>query len=67
MAVLIRANECLYNKKLNAYKDMQKKKRLWDDQAKEMNKESEMLQIWYQSLRTRYGCLMKKKSSDSCS
>ena len=54
MALWIRENECLYNKKLNAYKDMQKKNKLWDDQAKEMNKDMEMLQIWYRSLRTRY-------------
>ena len=31
MALWIRENECLYNKKLNAYKDMQKKNKLWDD------------------------------------
>ena len=54
MALWIRENECLYNKKLNAYKDMQQKNKLWDDQAKEMNKDMEMLQIWYRSLRTRY-------------
>ena len=36
MALWIRENECLYNKKLNAYKDMQKKNKLWDDQAKEI-------------------------------
>ena len=35
MALWIRENECLYNKKLNAYKDMQKKNKLWDDQAKD--------------------------------
>ena len=29
MALWIRENECLYNKKLNAYKDMQKKNKLW--------------------------------------
>ena len=39
MALWIRGNECLYNKKLNAYKDMQKKNKLWDDQAKEMKKD----------------------------
>ena len=54
MALWRRENECLYNKKFNAYKDMQKKNKLWDDQAKEMNKDMEMLQIWYRSLRTRY-------------
>ena len=64
MPLWIRENECLYNKKLNAYKDMQQKNKLWDVQAKEMNKNMEMLQIWYRSLRTRYGCLLKKKSGD---
>ena len=29
-----------------------------------MNKDMEMLQIWHRSLRTRYGCLQKKKSGD---
>ena len=29
-----------------------------------MNKDMEMLQIWYRSLRTRYGCLLKKMSGD---
>ena len=43
---------------------MQKKNKLWNDQAKEINKDMEMLQIWYRSLRTRYGCLLKKKSGD---
>lgn len=64
MALWIRENECLYNKKLNAYKDTQKKNKLWDEQAKEMNKDMDMLQIWYRSLRTRYGRLLKKTSGD---
>ena len=43
---------------------MQKKNKLWDVQAKEMNKNMEMLQIWYRSLRTRYGRLLKEKLGD---
>ena len=41
MALWIRENECLYNKKLNAY--IQKKNQLWDDQAKEMNKDTDLV------------------------
>ena len=49
MALWIRENECLYNKKLNAY--IQKKNQLWDDQAKEMNKDTDLVpvladQVW---------------------
>ncbi len=62
IAEWIRINDCLYNKKLNSYKDKPRKDKLWDDKAAEMGKTSETLQIWYRSLRTRYGRLLKKKS-----
>ena len=43
MAEWIQENECLYNKKLNSYKDKQRKDKLWDDKAAEMGKTSETL------------------------
>ncbi|XP_014662275.1 PREDICTED: uncharacterized protein LOC106805259 isoform X2 [Priapulus caudatus] len=62
MAEWIQENECLYNKKMSSYKDKQRKDKMWDDKAAEMGKTNEILPIWYRSLRTRYGRLLKKKS-----
>ena len=64
MVEWLKANEVLYNKKLEAYKDTKKKNFLWQKQAEVMGVNSEELIIWYTSLRTRYTKLRKKKSGD---
>ena len=61
MVEWLKANEVLYNKKLEAYKDTKKKNFLWQKQAEVMGVNSEELIIWYTSLRTRYTKLRKKK------
>lgn len=63
MADWIRDNECLYNKKLSSYKDGQKDK-LWSDMATQPDEEVDILQMWYRSMRIRYGKLLKEKSGD---
>ena len=59
MVEWIQGHECLYNTKLNVYKDKQKKDKLWNDKAEQMGTTSQTLQVWYRSLRTRYGRLQK--------
>ena len=61
MVEWLKANEVLYNNKLEAYKDTKKKNFLWQKQAEVMGVNSEELIIWYTSLRTRYTKLRKKK------
>ena len=58
MVEWLKANEVLYNKKLE---DTKKKNFLWQKQAEVMGVNSEELIIWYTSLRTRYTKLRKKK------
>ena len=38
------------------------KDRLWKDKANDLNIDSECLQVWYKSMRTRYGKLNKSQS-----
>ncbi len=53
-------NPCLYNKKLETYRNMDMKKRLWEDKAAEFsNVDVEYLLSWYKSIRTRYGKFSK--------
>ncbi|XP_041373346.1 uncharacterized protein LOC121386495 [Gigantopelta aegis] len=61
MAEWLAENQLLYNKKLFSYKNKAKKDKMWADKATEMGKTVETLQIWYRSIRTRYGRLLKKK------
>ena len=58
----LRENEFIYNKKKKAYKDTHKKISRWQELAEKMGKDVEMLMVWYNSLRTRYGRLLKTKS-----
>ena len=61
----LEAHPIFYYKKLGSYKETAKKERMWADKAAEMEKSIEILKIWYQSLRSRYGRLMDKKPSGS--
>jgi hypothetical protein len=53
----LRSNPVLWNKRLTQYKDTAFKEALWDEQARKLGKDKEMIQVWYRSLRTRYGRL----------
>lgn len=53
-------NPMIYNKKIKAYKDMEKKESLWREKAAKMGKDVTDLKTWYTSLRSRFGRLKKK-------
>ena len=60
----LKSHEVLHNKKLEGYKDTKRKAFLWQNQAEVMDESVDELRIWYNSLRTRYTKLKKKKSGD---
>ena len=64
MLEFLRENSFLYDKKRKHYHDRDLRNRIWDDQASKMNRPRAILEVWYDSLRTRYGKLLKdsKKS-----
>ena len=64
LAELVREHEFLYNKKKTDYKNKDKKDRLWEEKAKEMGRDPDEINAWFESMRTRFGRLLKKKSSD---
>ncbi len=62
MAEWLKMNPCLYNKKLETYRNTNMKKRLWEEKAAEFSNvdvDVEYLLSWYKSMRTRYGKLSK--------
>jgi len=62
MVEWLKEHPLLYNKKLASYKDKGKKDSLWAEQATLLGKDVLNLTVWYRSIRTRYGRLVKKKS-----
>ena len=64
MVEFLTDHELLYNKKLQDYRDKNKKQALWDEIAAKLGKDVKLLQTWYESVRTRYGKILKdnKKS-----
>ena len=64
MVEFLTEHEVLYNKKLQDYRDKNKKQALWDEIAATLGKDVKLLQTWYDSVRTRYGKILKdnKKS-----
>lgn len=67
LADWLRDNAMLYSKGLTEYKNRAKKVVMWREKAQEVNLESgEMLKVWYNSVRTKVGKLLKvQKSGDA--
>ena len=65
MVEWLRAHPEMYNKKMKAYKDSHKKEALWRKKAEDLGKDVEVLRVWYRSLRTRLGRLLKTKSGQA--
>lgn len=59
----LKSNPVLYSKGMTGYKDVQARNKLWADKAAELGKTVQQIKdIWYKSVRSRVGRLMKKKS-----
>ncbi len=60
MAEWLEDNPCIYNKKLDSYRQTDMKKRQWIEKAIEYpNVDVEYLMSWYRSMRTHFGKLSK--------
>ncbi|KAK3875462.1 hypothetical protein Pcinc_019674 [Petrolisthes cinctipes] len=57
-----RDQEFLYNKKMRAYRDRDRKAKAWEDKAQSLNVEISTMQTWITNMRTRYAKLVQTKS-----
>ncbi|XP_054630201.1 uncharacterized protein LOC129180119 [Dunckerocampus dactyliophorus] len=64
MCNFLRENTILWDIKKTDYRRVDKKAKLWEDQATAMEKTGEYLQGWFKSLRDTHTRLDKKKSGD---
>lgn len=64
MCDFLRENTILWDIKKTDYRRVDKKSKVWEDQAMAMGKTVEHLQGWFKSLRDTYTRLDKKKSGD---
>ena len=55
----LQQNPMLYSKRLAGFKGTVARDRLWAEQAMQMNRTSNELKIWYESMRTKLGKLKK--------
>ena len=63
VAEWIADNPMFYNKKLNEYRNKSVKDRRWIKKAKEVGLTYAELHIWFKSMRTRFGKLVKMNKS----
>lgn len=64
MLEYLQANEMLWDIKQTDYRRVDKKNKLWEEQAKALGKTVEHLQGWFKSLRDNHTRLHKNKSGD---
>ena len=65
MVEWLREHPEMYDKRMNQYKNQQRKEALWQQKSDEMGKDINVLKVCYKSLRTRLCKLMKKKSGQA--
>ncbi|XP_028396950.1 uncharacterized protein LOC114520816 [Dendronephthya gigantea] len=64
MLEFIMDNPVLWNVKMTDYRRKDKKEKIWEEQAHQMNKTVDILKGWFRSLRDTHTRLDKKKSGD---
>ena len=62
MLEFLRENQFLYDKKKKLYHNKHLREKAWNEQAARMDRDKADLEVWYDSLRTRYGKLLKGSS-----
>ncbi len=60
----LKVNECLFYKNLNEHKDTEMKNHLWAAKADELEIETAVLKIWFDSMYPWFGKLTKTQSRD---
>ena len=67
VAEWVRDNESIYNKKMELYRNSEKKRALWESKAAELGGGIDVSYLisWYKSMRTRFGKLSKRPSGSS--
>lgn len=58
MVLWFEVNDFIYNKKLNVYKDFRKKDVLWYFKVVDMDKDVDILKIWYRFICICFICFM---------
>lgn len=64
MVLWFEVNDFIYNKKLNVYKDFRKKDVLWEFKVVDMDKDVDILKIWYRFICICFICFMYRKFGD---
>ncbi|KAK3103470.1 hypothetical protein FSP39_019477 [Pinctada imbricata] len=62
----LKINPVIYSRGMSGYKNVEARNKLWSDKAEQMGKSVKQIKdIWYKSVRSRVGRLVKKKSGTS--